>query len=299
MRNLMVAGIATCVAAGVLSAQDAKKHELLYRWDQLDGKTAVYDTQLDALVITGRKSTTEQTDDKNAIDPADTKTEIVTATKQRLTMTFKTGDGGRGLVTVKNVRVQQTLTQKMLGETRQVSYDSDNPPANTKEQNWDKLRGFDKPYTLTVSRRGVVEKVEGRPSSELPQLKKTFLLFPDVACTESQSWNEVRRIPTPPLGDIVERFQFRLASVNEKDERRIEQRVETELDDKGSRVSQGTVVRIEKPVGRGFVAFDARGLRLEAKTEQGYELYVKQFSEGLEQRTKISETMTWKLVELK
>jgi hypothetical protein len=305
MRSLTArCALAALLGLGVAAAEDAPKHELIYRWDQLDGKTATYDTELDAFTTTERKSTTEQLDARDTEDPGDIKTEIVTTTKQRLSMSFKSGEGGRGLVTIKNVRFQQQLTQKMLGETKVVTYDSANPPkaGSLPGMDAEKLKALEKPYTLTVSRRGVVEKADGRPQSDLDQLKKTFLRFPDVACTVSQSWNEVRRHPTPPLGDLVERFQFKLAAVGEKDERRIEQRVETELDDRLTRDAlrqQNTVVRIEKPTGKGHLVFDPRGLRLEAATEQGYELYIHQVTQGIEHRTKYSERMTWKLVEVK
>lgn len=304
MRSSLAAGaLAACLACVVaLDARaDEKKHELVYRWDQLDGKTAIYDTDLAQDVLVERRTVTEMTDDPNSPDAADARTEILSTTRQRVAMTFHAAEGGRGRVTVETQRLRLSLAQKVKGVAEKVEYDSDNPP---REGVPERLKAVvtslvGKPYTLTVTRRGVVEKVEGRAESELPQLKKTFLLFPDAACVVSGSWNEVRRTPTPPLGDVVERFRFTLAQVNAKDERRIEQRVVTELDDTKSAVDRGTIVRIEHPTGSGHVTFDARGLRLEAATNQGYELYVKQFSQGLEHRTRSSETMTWKLVEVR
>jgi hypothetical protein len=299
MRSL--AALCSILAAGVVAAQDPPKHDLLYRWDQLDGKTAVYEVELTSVGIVDRKATTEASDDKGSPDAAETKMESISTTKQRVAMAFKAGDGGRGLVTVTNLRVQQSLTQKALGETTTVSYDSANPP---KDGVPEKLKAavtalIAKPYTLTVTRRGVVEKVEGRPSSELPSLKGTFLLFPEVACAVSQSWNDVRRHETGGYGDIVERVKSRLARVDEKGGVRIEQTIETELDTSSAKVPRGTIVRIDNPTGKAHALFDARGLRLEADREQSYEFYLKQFSEGFEHRTKVVASEKWKLVEVK
>lgn len=302
MRSLIApSALIACLAAVAVLAQDEKKHELIYRWDQLDGKIAIYDNEVTTLAMVDRRTTTDQTDDKSSIETADTKMESTSTTKQRLAMSFKAGDGGRGLVTVSNARLQTSLVQKALGETTRFDYDSADPPKEGVPEKFKALVGslLGKPYTLTVSRRGVVEKVEGRPKSDMPKLKSSFLLFPDVAATESSSWNEVRRHPSPPLGDLVERIKFRLVKVNEKDERRIEQTIETELDDAMTKVERGTIVRLDNPKGKGHVVFDARGLKLEEETEQGYELYVKQFAGSVEQKTKVVAITKWKLVEVK
>src|SRR5436309_2520408 len=96
MRNLGAACVAF-VAAGIAFAQDAKKHELVYRWDKLDGKTAIYETEIDATSLVERKTTTAATDEEGTADAGDAKTEVSTSTKQRFSMSFKAGEGGRGL----------------------------------------------------------------------------------------------------------------------------------------------------------------------------------------------------------
>jgi hypothetical protein len=306
MRCLLALSAVGLLATTVALAGDPPpKHDLIYRWDQLDNKTAVYDTEVTSTVIAQRtaKADTSPSDGVGAEDSAGL-VEGVTTTKQRLSMRFARGERGRGLVTITNGRFQIAVASKADGQTQSLAYDSENPPAagpdeRIKSQVSALLALVGNPYTLTVTRRGVVEKVEGRAASELPKFRGTFLLLPEVSKAVGEKWPSVTRHPTQPFGDLVERATYTLSKVNERGEAMIDEVIATELDDTDAHLPSGAAAHVGNPFGKGHVALDARGLKLEEETEQGYEFDVSESSESVEQKTKLVSVFKWKLVEVK
>jgi hypothetical protein len=313
MRRFVLGASALLALVGLALGQDEpkKKLDLVYKWDQLDGKTAVYDYEEKTEQQVEIKTTTkvEKTQGDEVADPDVTKTEVTSTNKSRLTMSFKKGERDRGLVTVTTSRFQFALAQPTLS-TQTITYDSDKPdaPMDAKvkariQPQIDALTALlGKSYTLTVTRRGVVEKVDGR--KETPELKDTFLFFPEVTKSEGDTWSHPRRDKAESrdgsLGEIVTRRTYRLAKVTEKDERRIEKETRTELDTLKSTVeARGVSAKIVDSKGSGYVVVDARGLKLEEDTDSGYDLVVSTVSDGVERHIKVHSTFRWKLVELK
>lgn len=284
---------------------EPRKVELVYRWDQLDGKKAVYDTEVVTSRLDEAHTITTGVEDGADSETAPAKVETRTTTKQRKAFAFKAGERGRGLVTVTTESAKFDCVLKTGEGTETFAYDTQSPPKEVPE----KFKPFvaallGNPFTLTVSRRGAVEKVDGIKDAKLADFKGLFLVLPESAAAEGESWNDVRRHPADRFGDIVERVTLKLAKVTEKDERRIDEEIKTELDETKSDLPEGVIAKIEKPVGKGHVTLDARGLKLDEETEQGYEFYMKQVSDlrqigGTERRTTVLSTFRWKLVEVK
>jgi hypothetical protein len=302
----LTSGVASLVLAQDPNPGEKRRLELAYRWDLLDGKTAIYDAELVSLVAVERRSTTDGEDSggEGAADAAAEKMEARTTTNERLSMAFSKDDHGRGRVRVSTERLQVSLTQVALGTTESLSYDSTNPP---KEGIPEKLRAtveamLGKPYTLVVGRRGEVESVEGRPASQLDSLKGTFLLLPEKPRAEGETWAQTLRQPSPPYGDFVTSVTYKLARVAEGADAagsrlRIEATIGTELDDKKSTVPPSVLARIDDGKGAGHVDLDGRGLKLEEETSSHYSFVVKQVS--LYQTNRFENRSHWKLVEVK
>src|SRR5579872_2057442 len=107
----LVLGATLFASALVLGQEEPKKKvDLVYRWDQLDDKTAVYDyeekTQQQVEIRTTTKAEKAQ---EEVADPDVPKTEVTSTNKSRLTMTFKKGERDHGLVTVTTTRFQFSL----------------------------------------------------------------------------------------------------------------------------------------------------------------------------------------------
>lgn len=280
---------------------EPKKTDLIYRWDLLEGKTAIYDVELVSYVAVERK-----TEGLLSSDEEDAKTEGKTTTKMRLSMTFAKGERERGRVTVSTSRLMVSVAQTQMGKTETVSYDSGNPP---KAGVPDQLKAtvtalLGNPYTLIVSRRGVVESVEGRQRSELETLKSAFLVLPEMPRAEGEGWTRIARQDLDPLGETVTKVSYKLSKVAEpangnQGERRVDLEIKTELDDRLSRIPGTTTAKIENAKGTGHVTLDVRGLKQEEDTSSSYELVVKQVTPPVEQHNRLESTSHWKLVELK
>ena len=306
MRISTACAFTALFAASAALGDDPKKIDLVYRWDQLDGKTAVYDSEVVSKTLQESHMATVGSDEgANEPEGENQRVEVDTTTKQRLLLAFKQGEHERATVTVTTERSQVEMTIKALANTETYNFDSANPPKEVPE----KLKALipdlqRKPYTLTVTRRGVVEKIEGLPGAKAADMKGTFLVLPEHPLGEGESWNSVKRDPAGSYGDVVQRTTFKLVKVSEKDERRVEAAITTELDQSKAELPRGVIARIEKPTGKGHVTLDARGLKVEEETESGYEFYVKQVSdlrqiEGSEKRITTLATFRWKLVEVK
>jgi hypothetical protein len=295
--------VVVVLAASAAVAEDPKKIDLVYRWDQLDGKTAVYDTEIVSRTLNESHMATAGADEGSEPEAENQKIEIDTTTKQRLSLTFK-AENERGLVTITTGRAQVEMTIK-AANTETYAYDSENPPKEIPEQLKGLVKTLErKPYTLTVSPRGVVEKIEGLPGAKPADMKGTFLVLPDHPLGEGESWTDVKRDPAGAYGDVVQRMTFKLAKVTEKDERKIDAEIATQLDQSKADPPKGVIARIEKPRGKGHVTLDASGLKVEEEIESGYEFYVKQVSdlrqiEGTEKKITTLATFRWKLVEVK
>jgi hypothetical protein len=289
-------------AASPPSAASAEKVELLYRWDLLDGKIAVYDVEL-----VSHQSTERKTESALSAEDEDPKTEARTTTKMRLSFAFARGERERGRVTVSSERLLVSVAQTALGKTETLTYDSSNPGKSSVPEQLKALVNslLGAPYTLVVSRRGVVESVEGRPRSELDSLKGTFLVLPEMPLAAGEGWTRISPKNLDPIGTSVTTIAYKLARATEpatgvpsnkpQGERRIELKVKMELDDRLGRVP----ARIEGATGSGHIVFDVRGLKVEEDSTAGYELIVKQEAPPVEQHNRIESTSHWKLVELK
>ena len=303
---LAVLPLAVLIRASAALAEDPKKLDLVYRWDQLDGKTAVYDTEIVSRTLNESHMATAGTDEEASEPGAQgEQVEIDTTTKQRLSLAFKAGEKERGLVTITTERSRVEMTIKAAAKTETYAYDSQDPPKEIPEQLKAMIPALQrKPYTLTVSRRGAIEKIEGLPGAKPADMKGTFLLFPDRPVAEGESWTDVKRDPAGRYGDVVQRMTFKLAKADEKDGKKVDLEIKTELDQSKADLEKGVVARIDKPRGKGHVTLDPLGLKVEEEIESGYEFYVKQVSElrqieGTEKKITTLATFRWKLVEVK
>src|SRR5207253_494774 len=107
-----------------------KRTELIYRWDLLDGKKAVYDVELTSVGSVVCSSTATTAPEGEAVLPRPENIEIASTTKQRLVMTFARGERDRGRVTIVTERLAQTLTETTREGTRKFDYDSEHPPTS-------------------------------------------------------------------------------------------------------------------------------------------------------------------------
>ena len=297
---------------------EKKSIELVYRWDLLAGKTAVYDAELTSIVSVERRSTTDMEESgtgESEVALGD-RLEATTRTKQRLSMAFSKDERGRGRVRVSTERIEASMTRLFLGTTESISYDSANPP---REGVPDKLKAtvnavMGKPYTLIVNRRGEVEGVDGRPAAELPSFKGTFLILPDKPQAEGASWQQELRQPaiaqaatatnrhTELYGDFVTKIAYKLVRATEgadsaSSRLHIEATILTELDDGKGTLPREVAARVEGSKGDGHVDIDGRGLKLEEKTSSQYSFVVKQVS--VVQTNRFENRSHWKLVEVK
>ncbi len=291
--GLLVLALALAPGFAALAGDEAasdkgekKKTDLVYRWDLLDGKTAVYDV---TYVTSGMRETKIMVDTEghSENDREAANAEMLTyrsTQKSRVLVSFARAERDRGRVTTATERFQLTWTQAG-GDRVDVSftYDSANPPKEELPRLFDKtvesLREASKPFTALVSRRGLVEQVEGRQNA-LEEVRNTYLLFPDTPRGEGEAWARNMRKGIPPNGAIVTKRTYRLARVSETSpnplasmgEWLIEGTSRVELDDTTAARNREVFLRIDGVPTSQRLLLDGRGLRLEEEIHEMIEV---------------------------
>ncbi|MBI3724189.1 hypothetical protein HY251_09595 [bacterium] len=291
--------------------QEKKKVDLVYRWDLLDGKTAVYDV---SIVTSYQRDYTITTEVVGEGDPEKEKANedrfsYWTKQKSRLRVSFARADGQRCRVTSATERVELTWKQNFAGEQASFTYDSANPPkGDVPKLVRDAIPVIEaklQPRTVVVSRRGLVESGEGIPSAALQDLKNAFLLFPDTPRAEGEGWTRNLRTARPPYGAIVTKRVYKLTRVDESSknslavggEWRIDGTSLVEFEAAASFQSRDLDLRIDGDPGSQRVVLDSRGLQLEEEINETIEVTERKPESVKRQKTETSTRST--LVELR
>jgi hypothetical protein len=290
-------GVSSLAQEKAAAEKPKRKIELAYRWDLLDGKTATYDVE----TVQIQQKSLRPADDEAAKEVPEQRSFVKSTAKQRLAFAFKGAERGRGRVTVTLVRVQVALTGSQTGEaeTETFSYDSQNPPPGGVPAELKAIVDalMVKPYTLVVTRTGVVEAVEGRPKEHLAALQATFIDLPRDGCAEGEGWKGTSRSSAAPYGDFVTTMAFKLAHVEDAADPSagrwtLESTTAIELDDSKSQLDKKqhpeaaeVTARLEEGGGSGKTVFDQRGLKLEEEVAAKTSFVVRAGGEHHEKRT--------------